>query len=307
MSLPPTLAVQVYTCIVSTVLLKVCPTKLDVAPLVFEFLSFAGKGYGLRLLRSIEGRMTPPRDISSEVQHGAVVNLLDKLFETCTNDEFCRVMMPVLACDGPAPVNAAKHYFAADPAHRVTQVDGWCTQSIIDLSCCVVMVEVLSRHERGDNRKDVKLATAVALVQQKKTELSLRLRAFRHLARKSNVGKTFWELVDKMQHSVDSVGVAEKKSSTFGVTCLSTGCSREVTRPWACSWSGRRRAAWRRSNAWLGRCPTVCTVAMRKCKRRGPVFVSSSARYAAASNIRWVWAHLTIKWDQCSVGTDHSG
>ena len=135
MSLPLSIGVQSYTAITSAGVLRCVPAHEDAVRDMIEFLPFqGGAAFGLELLLLLEAKHSPNfGELTGEVQTLAIVNLLDHLWKTHTENEYCKSMEHLLAVGG-CPVSVKKNAFSDDGWNPSRSMAGQTRPSLTSVS-----------------------------------------------------------------------------------------------------------------------------------------------------------------------------
>ena len=154
--------------------------------------------------------------VASGVQVNGIVNLIDYMFSNFSEPEFLAALAHT-AVKNACPASVKMNLFGGCDRKSLLAATGWSRQCKTDFSLLYLMWKVLNRKTQKEPAKDIGFLKQLCLVHAQKQDISLRLRVFRGTRGKDkNLGRTAWEIIDKLAESSESVPEMEGKlTATF--------------------------------------------------------------------------------------------
>ena len=137
------------------------------------------------------------------VQVQGVLNLFELALDACDERQFSLLWAALQACP-EFDFSRSKHAFLKEVRDDATWLPGWCLQAKYDLSFCFAANEFLQLEEKRFLR-DAELVALAAQIQASKTKVSLRLRAFKMVARGQHLGRMVWARVEACNEKTENL------------------------------------------------------------------------------------------------------
>ena len=201
--LPRTLGVKIATSICSAATLRISPSKPNCLSDLFIFMRTVDTKaltFGQLSLSETDEEAAENLDAMESTQTMCVVNAIEQVMKVYSADEFVNAWKSLRTTCSAFPIADA---FNTDTDECRDRALGWTAQVVTDCRAVTVMEHVLERETSGRQGKalgkDHALTTLVKDTIEKKSNVSLRLKAFRGRPTKGlNLGRLAWTKTEEL-------------------------------------------------------------------------------------------------------------